>query len=201
VLDLRYATLVAEHGDSRRIESEVDSARGGQADPARDEYAADVPVSHQNDVTVVDLAARAIEHFVGPCGHVHGGLTAGQRVCPHGPVGDLFTDLLCGEAFVVAVFPFGELVGDLVHAQARELGRAFRAVARTGDHEFGSAEQGAQGAARRAGLVLAGLRERDLGASGVPAVDGPFGLTVPEEKKLMCHEPEYSPLPVCGQVV
>src|SRR5262245_28545292 len=189
-VNLRHPALVAELGDAGRVESEVDGVGGVLADPAGGQYAAEVPVAHQDHVALGESGANAVEHLVRSGADLLGGFAAGARVGPDGPVRHGFADLWGGEALVVAVVPLGEVGGDLVDAEPGQLGGAPGPGSWAGQHqrEWPVTAQPGEHLAGAARPRFALLGQRDVGAPGVPPALRPLGLTVSEQVDLARHD-------------
>jgi hypothetical protein len=87
-----------------------------------------------------------------------------------------------GDSLVLAVVDLSEKRRDLSLREARDLGRAPRAAQGTRVHDV-ELETGQPGA-KRCGVLFALSCERQVGAAGVAAADGPLGFAVAGEVDL-----------------
>ena len=156
----------------------------GQADPARAEHAADVPVRDEHHRPVGERVGGAGQHPIGARGRpASARLAAGHAVRSRASSpGSRLADLGGGEALVVAVVPLGEVVVDRRRRAARPARRCReRARARAGQHEGRAAARAstARSAAR--------LRPRRASVSGMSVrpvcwpVAAPLGLAVADQ--------------------
>ncbi len=107
-------------------------------------------------------------------------LAAGGPVAPEQPVGPVLVDLLRRDALVLAVVPLHEVGLGLGGVESRERGGLGGAAERAGQDERERAL--GEPRAQRAGGVAPVVGEREVGAAGVPAGDGPGCLGMAHEQ-------------------
>ena len=152
------------------------------------EHAQHVTVRDQRDVSVAEQRHDPGEHPVGSLADLfHGlagmfGVSGDDAVPPQVPAGMLFPNLGRGHALVAAVIPFPQIGVQLRVRQARQGRGHDRAPGRTGEGRY-DMSPGQQGGQCRGGS-LAAPGERDICPPGVPALQAPLGLAVPEQDQI-----------------
>ena len=177
------AAFRTEHGGAGRIEPKLHAVGRVEIEPRRDQHPAEMPVPDQDHVAVRHRRFHPGQQLVGAFGHLGRGLAARNRVRPHAPVRHAPPNLLGGQALVLAVVPLGQLVGHLVHEQTGQRGGVLGALAGTAQHQRGRQVRAAQVAQHQPGaprLLLALGGQRNVGAAGVLAGEGPLRLAVTE---------------------
>jgi hypothetical protein len=170
----------AEDVEGAGVEHEVGGEFGILAEPARGEGAAHVAVGE--DEGVAGHRAGAGDDEVGAGGDLREGFAAGARVSEDVPAGNFFANLFGGEALILAVIEFAEVVLDLgAFAKAGEFAGLAGALHGTGEDE-GEGQAG-EAMTKSGGEGAAAVGEREVGAGGVTAIAGPLGFAVADEEE------------------
>src|SRR5262245_21164451 len=184
---LGRAVVVAELREARRAEQEAGAGGWLEPEPAGRERAQEVPAREEQHVA--RERADALHDAVGAGPDLRRRLAAGAAVDEDQPIGPLGVDLGAGAPLVAAVVPLDQIGIDLgLGPEARQLAGARRAHERAREH----LDEGhpAQPLAEAAGVALAALGQRKVGAARVLSRDGPGRLAVSREmgdRKRLAH--------------
>jgi len=170
----------AQDAHRRRAELEVLRFKHRQADPARAEHGAELPVREQRDIPLQLPQSRdqTIDTFT----DFRGRLAARAAVAKEVPTWALLADVDRPLAFVVAVAPLGEIGFDFgATAEAHEFAGRTGAEARARQHvrERYLYDPGFEGGS----LHLAISCQRNVGYAGMPSGQRPRRFPVPEKEQ------------------
>src|SRR5580700_1235659 len=167
-----------ERGNAGCRKREESRSGRGEFQPARGEYAEDVPVRKQSDVA--PGCNRPRDHAAGPDRYLLDRLAIRNSVGKQEPVRTVAPNLGGRTAFVIAVIPFEKVGLDFcLRAEARYFAGAPRAF--KGAHQHQTETLTCELFADPGGLHFAGRRERKIGATRVCPRETPGGLSVPNE--------------------
>src|SRR5262249_32460132 len=168
--------FVPRRTEAGRAEEEVPARPRLEPEPARSEYAEEVPAREQQHVAID--GADSAYHTVGPRSDLVRRLPSRAAVAEQLPVRALGVDLRAGTTFIGAVVPFHEVGIDFRHrAEASELARSNHPLQGAGEHrgELRSLEP----LSEPGGFGFTFRRQREIGQSRVLVRDGPGRLPVP----------------------
>ncbi len=172
------AVLVAKLAPGAGLELKKSRGEGIQSEPAGGKNAEAVRVSNKKGVTAG--FAHTGDYSINSSGDIGSCFSVRARVGEDSPVGNGFSDLGGGEAFVIAVVPLGEVGGvfsffgppsEFAGAACAESGTA------QNEAEMPACEKGLE----PSGALLAEGSEGDVGGRGVAAGEAPLGFTVADE--------------------
>jgi len=101
------------------------------------------------------------------------------RMCPDSPAWNVFSNLFCGQPFILSIVNLSEVITDFHRLHPGQLG-GFPS-ARQGTDENVAEVNVRDCVSKRSGLVASNVRQRDISASCVLPQPCPFGLSVPKD--------------------
>jgi hypothetical protein len=172
--------VVPQNAQGRDIQQQPGGGGDVEAHPGDRDCAKDVAVREREHAAAAALGQG--DELLSPRVDLLGRLAAGASVLVQLPSGLRAVDRLCGDAFVVAVVHLAQKWCDPMLWKPRDLGGARRPLERTriNNIKMDAREPGAE--LRR--LFFAVLRQRQVGAAGVAAVERPLRLAMSGEVDL-----------------
>src|SRR4249920_1190918 len=179
--DGRGGSFVAEDRDARGIQREMRTSSGRKVAPSRAEDPEHVSVPEHGHVALG--LAEPSNHSVCPSARLVDRLAPDERGGPHGPAWLVSLDVGSGPTLVYAIVELAQIIGHLGTAETGQLTCPAGPLQRAGQDE-GEGPIGQHGA-EALGLLLADIRQRQIGAPGVPSVTAPLRLAVAHENDLL----------------